>query len=71
MWTFLRDILVVPALLWISPVSGGESARDQARGWVASDCDEEGQVTHSRHAARSATGDAAPALRRHAPALYP
>lgn len=71
MWTILRDVLVVPALLWIAPLAGGDSIADRGHGWAASECDEDRQATQALHTSRPASGDPAPALRRHAPALYP
>ena len=69
MWTIFRDVLVVPALLWIAPLAGDSSA-DRGHGWIASECDEDRQSIQARRA-RPVSGDPAPALRRHAPTLYP
>ena len=70
MWTVLRDVLVVPALLWISPMSVGDRAGERGHSWEASECDEDRQSIQARRA-RPSSADPAPALRRHAPALYP
>lgn len=54
MWAVLRDLLVVPLLLWMAPLTGDDSAGGRGHGWAAGKCVDERDVVKTCRAPRTA-----------------
>ena len=71
MWTILRDVLVVPSLLWVNPPSGADGRLHWSSGSAEAHCADERRAVKAHFAPRPSSEVASPTLRRQSAALYP